>query len=148
VTSPQADSDRKLQEDYMMLETAKAQLEGMSKQQQLIQLAVEEHVRARETVKSLAKGSPGDEVLVPIGADSFIHARISENRNALLGVGSGVTARKTPEDAEKFLDEKIDELSRAYKSIVDRAAQTEALIQELSEKVQSQVEALQSAGKI
>ena len=148
MTAPQPADDRKLQEDYMMLETAKAQLEGLSKQQQLIQLAVEEHFRARETVKSLAKGTPGDEVLVPIGADSFIHARISDDRNAILGIGSGVTVKRDPEEAEKFLDEKIDELSRAFKSIVDRAAQTEALIQELSEKVQSQVEALQSAGKI
>ena len=148
MTAPQAVDERKLQEDYMMLETAKAQLEGLSKQQQLIQLAVEEHVRARETVKALSKGSPGDEVLIPIGADSFIHAKISDNRNAILGVGSGVTVRRSPEDAEKFLDEKIDDLSRAFKSIVDRAAQTEALIQDLSEKVQSQVDALQSAGKI
>ncbi|OGS55434.1 MAG: prefoldin subunit alpha [Euryarchaeota archaeon RBG_19FT_COMBO_56_21] len=148
MTPPQAVDDRKLQEDYMMLETAKAQIEGLSKQQQLIQLAVEEHVRARETVKSLTKGSPGDDVLVPIGADSFIHAKVSDNKTAVLGIGSGVTVRRSPEEAEKFLDEKIDELSRAFKSIVDRAAQTEALIQELSEKVQSQVEALRSAGKI
>lgn len=148
MTPPQAVDDRKLQEDYMMLETAKAQLEGLSKQQQLIQLAVEEHVRARETVRSLTKGSPGDEILVPIGADSYIHAKISDNRTAELGVGSGVTVRKNPEQAEKFLDEKIDDLSRAFKAIVDRAAQTEALIQELSDKVQSQVEELRSAGKI
>ncbi len=148
MTPPQAVDDRKLQEDYMMLETAKAQLEGLSKQQQLIQLAVEEHVRARETVKSLTKGAPGDDMLVPIGADSYIHAKISDNRNAVLGIGSGVTVRRSPEEAEKFLDEKIDELSRAFKAIVDRAAQTEAMIQELSEKVQSQVEELRSAGKV
>lgn len=148
MTPPQAVEDRKLQEDYMMLETAKSQLEGLSKQQQLVQLAVEEHVRARETVKALVKGTPGDEVLVPVGADSFIHARISENRDAIIGIGSGVIVRKSPEEAEKFLDEKIDELSRAFKAITERAAQTEAAIQELSEKVQSQVEALQSQGKV
>ena len=148
MTSPQGADEGKLQEDYMMLETAKAQMEGLSKQQQLIQLAVEEHVRARETVKSLLKGSPGDEILIPIGADSFVHAKVSDNRNAVIGIGSGVTVRRSPEEAEKFLDEKIDELSRAFKAIVDRAAQTEALIQELSEKVQSQVDALRSAGKI
>ena len=105
-------------------------------------------MRARETVKSLMKGPTNDELLIPIGADSFVHAKISDNRTAILGIGSGVTVRRSPEEAEKFLDEKIDELSRAFKSIIDRAAQTEALVQELSEKVQSQVEALQSAGKI
>lgn len=148
MSPPQGVDERKLQEDYMMLENAKAQLDGLAKQQQLIQLAVDEHVRARETIKSLTKGAPGDELLIPIGADSYIHARISDSNEAVLGVGSGISLKKTPEDAEKFLDAKIDELSRAFKQVADRAAQTEALIQELNDKVQSQMDALQSAGRI
>jgi prefoldin alpha subunit len=140
-------SEQQVRESYMMLESAKAQLEGLAKQQELIQLAVEEHVRARETIKEVAKGSANDEVLVPLGADSYIHARISDNKDAIIGVGSGVSIRRSPEEAEKILDAKIDDLSRAFKSISDKAAQTEAAIQELSEKVQAQYDLLQSGGK-
>jgi len=136
--------EAQLRQDYATLEAAKAQLEGLTKQQQLIQLAVEEHVRARETIKQMTSKAPGEEMLVPIGADSYIHARISEDRNAVVGVGTGVSIKRTPEEAEKILDSKIDELSRAFKSITDRAAQTEAAIQELSEKVQAQIDLLQS----
>jgi len=136
--------ERKFREDYAMLESAKAQLEALAKQQQLIQLAIEEHVRARETVKSLKKGNPGDDILIPVGADSYIHASISENRDAVVGVGSAVSIRKDPDEAEKILDSKIDDLSRAFKSVADRAAQTEAHIQEMSEKVQQQYDLLQS----
>jgi hypothetical protein len=39
---PSVDEEQ-LREDYATLEAAKAQLEGLAKQQQLIQLAVEEH---------------------------------------------------------------------------------------------------------
>lgn len=137
--------ERQLREDYAALEGAKAQLEGLAKQQQLIQLAVEEHVRARETVKQMSGRAPGDEMLVPIGADSYIHARISDDRSAVVGAGTGVSIRRTPEEAEKILDSKIDELSRAFKSITDRAAQVETAIQELSDKVQAQIEILQSS---
>lgn len=147
MTSDPQVSEQKLRDDYAMLETAKAQLDALAKQQQLIQLAVEEHVRARETIKSLAKGAPGDELLIPLGADSYVHARVSENRDAIVGVGSGVSTRRNPEDAEKILDAKIDDFSRAFKSIGERAAQTEALIQDLSEKVQEQVDLLQSGGR-
>jgi len=133
-----------LREDYATLENAKAQLEGLAKQQQLIQLAVEEHVRARETIKQMSARGPGEEMLVPIGADSYIYARVSDDRGAVVGVGTGVSIKRTPEEAEKILDSKIDELSRAFKSITDRAAQTEAAIQELSQKVQAQIEMLQS----
>ncbi len=139
--------ERKFREDYAMLESAKAQLDALSRQQQLIQLAVEENVRARETVKSLSKGSPGDEVLLPIGADSYIHAKISDNRNAIVGVGSNTSIRRTPEEAEKILDEKIDELSRAFKAVMDRAAQLEAMVQDLSEKVQQQYDIMQAGGQ-
>jgi prefoldin alpha subunit len=140
-------NEQQVRESYMMLESAKAQLEGLAKQQELIQLAVEEHVRARETIKEIAKGATDDEVLVPLGADSYIHARISDNKDAIVGVGSGVSIRRSPEEAEKILDTKIDDLSRAFKSITDKAAQTEAMIQDLSEKVQAQYDLLQSGGR-
>lgn len=140
--------DQQFRDNYVMLETAKAQLEGLIRQQQLIQMAVEEHVRARETVKRLAAGTPGDDILVPIGADSYVHASISQNKEALIGVGSGVSISKSAEEAEKILDARIDELSRAFKAVAEKAAQTEALIQELSEKLQAQYDRLQSESKV
>jgi len=147
VNSRKMPSEQELRDNYVMMETAKAQLEGLAKQQELIQLAVEEHVRARETIKQMAKGVPGDDILVPLGADSYVHARISDNRDTIVGAGSGVSIRRSPDEAEKILDSKIDDLSRAFKSISDKAAETEALVQELTERVQDQMELLQSAGK-
>ncbi len=139
--------EQQLRDNYVLLETAKAQLDGLVKQQQLIQMAVEEHVRARETIKRMAASAQGDEILVPVGADSYVHAKVSDNKDAAVGVGSGVAIRKAPDEAEKSLDLKIDELSRAFKAVTDKAAQTEALIGELTEKVQTQYDQLQSDGK-
>ena len=140
-------NERQFNQDISLLENAKAQLDTLMKQQQLIQLAIEEHVRARETIKALSKGSPGDEVLVPIGADSYIFARVSDNKSAIVGVGSGASVRRTPEDAERIMDSKIDDLSRAFKMVGERAAQLEAAVQELSEKIQRQYEMLQASGR-
>ena len=143
----QLPTEQELRDNYVLMETAKAQLEGLAKQQELVQLAVEEHVRARETIKQMAKGNPGDDILIPLGADSYIHAKISDNRDAIVGAGSGVSIKRKPDEAEKILDSKIDDLSRAFKSISDKAAETEALVQELTQKVQDQMELLQAAGK-
>ncbi len=140
-------TEQSLRESYVMLDTAKAQLEGLVKQQQLIQLAVDEHVRARETIKDLAKGAIGDDILIPLGADSYIHAKISDRRDAIVGVGAGVSILRTPEDAQKILDEKIDELSRAFKSVTDKASQLEGMIQELTDKVQTQMDVLRTSGQ-
>jgi prefoldin alpha subunit len=147
VNPKQLPTEQEVRDNYVMMETAKAQLEGLAKQQELIQLAVEEHVRARETIKEMAKGNPGDDILVPLGADSYIHAKISDNTDTIVGAGSGMSIKRKPEEAEKILDSKIDDLSRAFKSISDKAAETEALVQELTQRVQDQMELLQSAGK-
>lgn len=133
-----------LRENMMRLETAKAQLEALAKQQELIQLAVEEHVKARETVKSLVKSAPGDELMVPVGADSYVFAKSSERKDVVLGVGSGVSVQRNAEEAEKMLDSRVEELAQAFQRVAEMAVQTEETIQELTEKIQRQYEGAQS----
>lgn len=133
-----------LRENMMRLETAKAQLEGLSKQQELIQLAIEEHVKARETVKSLAKSSAGEELMIPVGADSYIYAKATEKKEVVIGVGSGVSIQRNAEEAEKILDTRVEELAQAFQKVAEMAAQTEGAIQELSERIQQQYDKVQS----
>lgn len=139
--------EAELRQNAMMLETAKAQLEGLARQQELIQLAIEEHVRARETVKKLIGDAPGDEIMVPVGADSYVFAKTSENKDVVVGIGTDVSVQRKPEEAEKILDNKIEELSQAFKKVSDRAGQTEAMIQELTDKVQEQYSQLQASAQ-
>ncbi|HIH00641.1 TPA: prefoldin subunit alpha [Thermoplasmata archaeon] len=119
-----------------MIETAKAQYEALVRQQEIISLTIDEHSRAKDTITRMGAGAPGDEILVPVGADSFVHARVSEEKSAVIGVGSGVSFQRSPEEAEKMLAARIDELSRALRKIAERAEQTEMTIQQLSEKIQ------------
>lgn len=133
-----------LRENMMRLETAKAQLEGLSRQQELIQLAIEEHVKARETVKNLVKSAPGDELMIPVGADSYIFAKASERKDTVIGVGSGVSVQRSAEEAEKILDTRVEELAQAFQKVAEMAAQTEGAILELSDKIQQQYEKVQS----
>jgi prefoldin alpha subunit len=136
-----------LRENMMRLETAKAQLEALSKQQELIQLAIEEHVKARETVKSLAKSAQGDELMIPVGADSYIYAKASERKDVVIGVGSGVSVQRNAEEAEKILDTRVEELAQAFQKVAEMAAKTEDAINELTDRVQQQYEAVQSGPK-
>ena len=128
--------ENEVREAAAMVETAKAQLEALARQQEIIRLTMDEHSRAKDTIERLAAGEAGEDVLVPIGADSFIHAKISDNRNAVVGMGAGVSFQRTPEEAAKTLDARIDELNRALRKIGERVEQTELTIQQLSEKIQ------------
>ncbi len=119
-----------------MIESAKAQHEALMRQQEIIKLTVDEHSRAKDTISLVASGKPGDDILVPIGAESFIHARISEEKSAIVGVGADVSFQRSPEEAQKLLGARIDELNRAAHKIGERIEQTELTVQQLSEKVQ------------
>jgi len=123
-----------LRENMMRLETAK----------ELIQLAIEEHVKARETVKSLAKSASEDALMIPVGADSYIYAKATDRKEVVIGVGSDVSIQRNAEEAEKILDARVEELAQAFQKVAEMAAQTEGAIQELSEKVQKQYEQVQS----
>ena len=128
--------ENEVREAAAMMETAKAQLEALARQQEIIRLTMDEHSRAKDTIERLAAGEVGEDVLVPIGADSFIHARISDNRNAVVGVGADVSFQRSPEEAAKTLDARTDELNRAMRKIGERIEQTELTIQQLSERIQ------------
>ena len=128
--------ENEAREAVAMIETAKAQLDALARQQEIIRLTVDEHSRAKATIEKLAAGEAGEEVLVPIGADSFIHAKISDNKDAVIGMGAGVSFQRPPEEAMKMLDARMDELNRAMRKIAERAEQTELTVQQLSEKVQ------------
>jgi prefoldin alpha subunit len=136
-----------LNENIAMMDLAKAQMEGLARQQELLQLAIEEHSRAKETIEHLAKRGPGEDILVPVGADSFIYADVSDTRDAIVGVGSGVAIRRAPEDAAKILQAKMEDLSEALHKVTEKASELDGVIQQLSQKIQEQYESLRAAGK-
>ena len=141
-------NEEEAREAVAMLETAKAQLEALTRQQEIIKLTIDEHGRAKETVENLAAKSPGEDVLIPVGADMLIHATISENRNAVLGIGAGVSFERSPEEVGKAIDIRIDDLNRALKRVTERVEQTEKSMQQLSEEIQKfYSQATQSEGR-
>ena len=129
-------NEEEAREAVVMLETAKAQLEAFVRQQEIIRLTIDEHRRAKETIERFAQGTPGEDVLIPIGADALIHAKISENRNAVVGIGAGVSFERSSEEAGKVIDVRIDDLNRALQRVTERVEQTEQSMQKLSEEVQ------------
>jgi prefoldin alpha subunit len=128
--------ENEAREAAAMVETARAQLEALARQQEIIRLTIDEHSRAKDTITMISSGVAGEDVLVPIGADSFVHAKISDNKSAVIGIGANVSFQHTPEEAAKLLEARIDELNRAFNKITDRMEQTEQSAAQLSEKVQ------------
>lgn len=77
------------------------------------------------------KGTDKDsEMLVPIGADSFVKAKITDPENIIISIGASVSVKKSVEDAKGDIQNRIAELEKVK---VDHTSNLEKLFSRLKE---------------
>jgi prefoldin alpha subunit len=136
-------NEQELRQAMSTLEVFRAQLESISQNQQLVQMSLEELGRAKETLSQYQKAKQGDELLVPIGGNSFVFARVGDNAKAIVGIGTGISVEKSMDEAIKTMDDRAAELIESMKKLTDRRMAIEDQANVLSQAVQQEVQALQ-----
>lgn len=136
-------NEQELRQAMSTLELFRAQLESIAENQQLIQISLEELGRARETLNQFQKAKEGDELLVPIGGNSFVFAKVATNSKAIVGIGTGISVEKSMDEAIKTMDDRSKELLDTMKKLNDRRLAIEEQANVLSQAVQQEVQALQ-----
>lgn len=136
-------NEQELRQAMSTLELFRAQLESIAENQQLIQISLEELGRARETLNQFQKAKEGDELLVPIGGNSFVFAKVATNAKAIVGIGTGISVEKSMDEAIKTMDERSKELLDTMNKLNDRRLAIEEQANVLSQAVQQEVQALQ-----
>jgi prefoldin alpha subunit len=135
-----------LRQALMMLDMYKAQLETLAGQIQILQYSVEEVARARETISKIAEAAEDDEILMPVGANSFVYAKVASNSKALIGIGTKLSVEKDMSDAVKTMDSNLEEITQALKEVTGQSAELEARAKQLSSIVQQEYQKLQEQG--
>ena len=79
-------NENEIEQGIATLETLKAHIENLQKQVEALELSVQEHKNAIETMEHY-KDLDNDEILIPIGAGVFIGAKIS-SKKALITIGN------------------------------------------------------------
>jgi len=131
-------NDDELRQALSVLDVYKAQLEALAGQGQILQLSLEEALRARETMKALLNAKEGDEILIPVGASSFVPAKASGKGKAIVGIGNRMSVEKDLDDAVKFMDNSVNELSEALKKVGESITEMESNARNLSLAVQQE----------
>jgi len=104
-------------EDEMRELVAKAQayqqrLDLLQQQANLVQVSVDDVDNALKALDSLEGQESGHEMLVPIGAGSFVHATVSRPGMVLVGLGSGVSIERKVADAKAIFQSRRTELEK------------------------------------
>ncbi|MDR2846488.1 MAG: prefoldin subunit alpha [Candidatus Methanoplasma sp.] len=130
--------DSELRQALAVLDTYNAQLEALTRQVRMLQLSVEETTKAREAFKALADAKEGDEILVPVGASSYIPVKVSGKKSAIIGVGSRVAVEKDLDEAVEFMSANGIEISEALKKTVNALSDLENRAAELTAAIQQE----------
>ena len=120
------------------LETYRAQLDALLKQDEILRLNVEEFLRARDTLEGIKEKKSGDEILMPIGANFFVHAKLSDTENVISNLGSTIAAGEKIEDAIKRLEYHIGELNKAGQELTNKVTELESTCTTITQQLQEE----------
>ena len=137
-------TEESLRSAVATLDLARAQLDGLAKQGDLLRMALEEHLRAKETISRFNKTKTGEKLLVPVGADCFVFAAVENSEDVIVGLGSDVKIMDTTGDAIAKLDKRIKQMNDSEEELAKRMAELDGEIARLTEKVQSEYDEYRS----
>ncbi len=83
-------------------------------QQQMtaVQMAADDCIRAIGAISELKDAEDGVEMMLPIGSNSYIHAKLNKVDKVVVNVGAGISVEKTMDDAKETLVKRSEQLGK------------------------------------
>ncbi|WP_297436313.1 prefoldin subunit alpha [Thermococcus sp.] len=120
--------------EYQLL---RAQTQLLAQNLDLLTMGRNEFQAVKETLEGLKKTEDErPEVLVPIGAGSFLRGVLIDKNNAIVSVGAGYAIEKNLDDAVTYLDARIKEYDEAIAKTQEALRKLEGQLGELAQKAQ------------
>lgn len=129
-------AEEEMQQSMEALEMAKMRLDNLSKQAEMLQMSLNEHARAVETLKAVRGAKEGTEIMMPVGAGAFIPARTTGAKWAIVGIGAGVALEKSYEDAVATLEKDSAEIELQERKLVQEIKNIEKQAAFLNQRIQ------------
>lgn len=137
------EEQERLQGVLAQLSDSEAAVEALRRQISALAAAHTELSMTIGTIKSIKELKPDTEILVPIGSDSFINAKITRSDKVITGLGADVAAERTAEDAVALLEARAAELEQA----VGQAREELGRLEERMEALRPEAEKLLKKGR-
>jgi prefoldin alpha subunit len=78
----------------------------------MVNAAITDLTYANVTLDGIEKEKENAELLVPIGGNSYVKARLADTSTVIVGMGAGVSVEKPLAEARVTLKERLDELEK------------------------------------
>ena len=104
------------------------QLEMLQQNLGLVDNSLVELKMVSKSLGEIEANKKNSEIFVPLGSDSFLKAKITDQENVIVGIGAGVAVKKTIEDAKEDIEGRIKELEKVK---TDNTSNLEKVISKL-----------------
>jgi prefoldin alpha subunit len=135
--------DEEITRNLTLIEYYKQQLESIDMQLQYLQSTLADYQRAKLTVEQLHAADENSEVLIPVGAGTFINGSLKNASNVLIGVGAGLVVEKTVDEAVLKLEERMKRIEENLEKMASLGQRIQSDAEELSRKTQQMMEETQ-----
>jgi prefoldin alpha subunit len=129
-------NEEELSQALRTLENYKTQMESFDQQFGFLSSTMKEHTQAKETMEGYKDLKEGQETLIPIGAGSFLFAKVSDPTKAMVGMGAEMVVETKIDEAITKIDERIAEIEDAMKKVTEKYQDIAQKSADLSAKVQ------------
>lgn len=137
LTEKEREQQAELQSLLLKLRQYQAQAEQTSQELLFVRQAISEHDKAIATIKQLKKMKEGDELIVPIGANSSVYVTLSSTDKIIVRVGGGVSAEKDPDSSIEYLSGMKAELENSQREMTGLLQRMEQEAQTLQARLQA-----------
>ncbi len=135
--------DAELRQAISVAESYRQRVESLSRQVQVLRVSLDEVTMASEALKAFKDAKEGDEIMVPVGANSFITVKVTSNRNVIVDIGSDISVEKNPESAIEYMGANIAEISEALKKTMEALSDSQNALNSLTAAIQQEYSARQ-----
>ena len=97
----------------------------------LLSASLSELSMSVESIKTIKGLKPGTEILVPLGSDSYVPAKLAATDKVITGLGADVAAERAPQDALVVLGDRRAELEKALEQAREQLGKLGELIEAL-----------------
>jgi prefoldin alpha subunit len=113
--------------------------EAIQSRTNMVNAVITDLVYASMALEGLEKEKENSELLVPIGSNSYIKAKLENPDKVIVGMGAGVSVEKTLQEAKEIVKNRQENLEKTRMSLQQQLAQVAERISEDREKFESLV---------
>ncbi|NOX71824.1 MAG: prefoldin subunit alpha [Candidatus Micrarchaeota archaeon] len=127
--------EREREENIVLYQLLKNTVEDMEKQMVAVEQKMVELKATQLAIEEIKKIRAENEILVPMGTGIYGHGKITDKETLLVDVGANILMEKNPEAAEKFINERMNEIKDIERKIKNDMGQLANKMNEIAFKV-------------